>query len=115
MQCRQFRSNQINLISDVTTMVGGCDGELRGVVEARIEERTFAVHLQIRDKGVPIRYGAPPGPGVKVNASETEGRRNQRCTRNIRSGDSTIRDLLRIKCLAVHKKLGVEFPRPPTV
>src|SRR3954454_22541063 len=115
MQCGQFRSYQINLIGDVTEMVRRRDWELRGVIETGIEERSLPVHLQIRDKRIPIRHGAPARPRVEVNASETKRRRNQRRTRNIRSRDSTITYLLRVESLAVHKELGVEFSRPPTV
>ena len=81
------------------------DRELRRVVQARVEERALAVHLQVRDERVPVRDRAPAGPGVQVDAGQAERRRDQRRRRLA----------VRTERLAVEEQLGVELARPPGV
>src|SRR6476469_4160453 len=58
-------------------MCGG-DRKLTRLVETRIEERSFAVHFQVRNERVPVRHRSPAGPRMEVHAGQAERRRNQR-------------------------------------
>src|SRR5262249_45663628 len=50
VQGRQLRGDQIGLVLDVGETRGRGDRELRGVVQASVDERSLAVHLEIRDE-----------------------------------------------------------------
>src|SRR5437762_10598477 len=85
-------------------VVLGSNGQLRGIVETRIEECTFSVQFQVRHERIPVSDGSPStGPSVQIDARQTE------CGGNQRGGRFSIR----AKALAVEKELGVEFPWPP--
>src|SRR5439155_4931012 len=100
---RQFRSHKIRGVSNVSKAIRGSDRELCGIVQAWVKEGPFAVHLEIRDKCVPVRDRAPTGPGVQIDARKPESRRQQR-------GTATWGQRF-----AVHEDFGVELPRPPAV
>ena len=91
------------------------DWKLGSIVQPGIEEPAFAMHLEICDECIPVRYRTPANPGMQVHSAQPESRRNQRGTRNVRPGDYTVGDLLRIECLSVQRQLGIEFSRSPTV
>ena len=81
------------------------DGKAQRIVEPRVDERALAVHLEVRDKRIPVRDAAPPGIGVQVDARQPERRRKQRR-----------RALpVRPERLAVEEQLRVELARPPAV
>ena len=61
------------------------------------------MHLDIRDKTVPVRQVAPACPGMEINARQPKGRGNQ--------GRS--RFAIRSQTFAVQHQLGVKFPWPP--
>src|SRR4029079_8059201 len=73
------------------------------VGEARVEERARAVHLGRADIGVPVGHRAETGPGVQVDAGETE------CGWDERSSLAAVRT----QRLAVLVELGVEAPGAP--
>ena len=52
---------------------------------------------------------------MEVHSSESEGRRNQGGTRDIRAADHTVAHLLRVKRFAIKDQLGVKLSRAPTV
>src|SRR5689334_18827651 len=80
-----------------------CYRELDGVIQARIEKSSFAVHLQVRDKGVPMWDGSPSGPGMQIYSCQTKGWRNQGCGRFP----------IRTKALAVQNQFSVKLARTP--
>src|SRR6516165_6339869 len=45
------------------------NGKLRRIVQAGIEKRPFSMHFKIGNECVPICYGAPAGPSMKVDSS----------------------------------------------
>ena len=95
--------------------IGGSNGKLRGIVQPWIEETSFAVHLEIGYKCIPVRDGAPAKPSVQVDPSQSECGWNQRRTGNVRSRNHAIGHLLGIERLPVHEQLGVKFTGTPAV
>src|SRR5262249_969221 len=94
--------------------VGCCDREPRAVVQPRIEESASTVHFKVRYKAIPVGNRAPAGPGVEVQAAQTECRRDQRRARRVGSGDDVIGYSLWIERFAVENQLGVELSWSPT-
>src|SRR6185503_1514284 len=89
---------------DVSEVIGSSDRILLRIVQSRIEEGSFAVHLQIRDKRIPVTDRAPSaGPGVQVHPGLAESWRDQGC------GGFTVRT----KRFAVEVEFGVELARAP--
>src|SRR3954447_6045413 len=80
-------------------------GKLLRLVQPRIVESPLAVHLCVRDIGVPVRHAAPSGIGVQVDAGETKGGGQQ----------SRSAFAVRPKGLTVHIELRVVSPRSPAV
>ena len=105
VQPRQLRGHPVLLgrHHDVPESVLGGDRESNRVVEPRIVEVTDAVHLQHRDERIPVRDRSPSGPGVQVDARQSEGGRDQG-RRRLAVGPEP---------LAVHQQLGVELARTP--
>src|SRR6478672_6699045 len=103
MKGRKLGRDLVIGIGDVTKTVLGSNGKFRSVVQSRIKEVAFAMHLQIGDERVPIRYRTPPGIGVKVYSGKTKGRRNERC------GGFAVRT----ESFSVHKQLSIKLARPP--
>ena len=101
----QLRSDQIGIVAHVRRACFGRHWELCWIIEPRIVECSFAVHLQVRDKRIPISGRTESGPGAKVHSSEAEGRWNQHG-----SGFS-----VRTEGLAIQGKLRIEFPWAPTI
>src|ERR1044071_4064953 len=96
--------------------VRGSDRKLRGIVQSRIEEPSYAMHLQRGDKRVPVTHSSPrPGPCMLIEPCETKRIRKQCRSRNVRTRNDTISHLLRIESLAVEYQLRVEFARSPTI
>src|SRR5262249_16982410 len=93
----------------------GRDRKLRGVVQARIPEPANPAHLEVRDRRVPVRHGAPPGPGVQVDAAQAERGWYQRGAGYSVRVPHTVARLRRVEGFAVEKQLGVELARPPAV
>src|SRR5262245_24747703 len=104
MQRCKFCGGLIGSASHVSETVPRSDRKFYRIIQARIIEGPFAVHLQVGHKGIPMCHRPPAGPRVEVDACETESGRNQ-----CRGGLS-----IRPESFAVEEKLGVEFPRPPT-
>src|SRR5437660_7992897 len=61
MQSSQLGRDLVVGIGYVPETVLGGYGKFRSVVQSRIKEVPFAVHLQVGDERVPIRYRAPAG------------------------------------------------------
>src|SRR5262245_23689973 len=59
VQCGELRRHEIRLAAHVAETVRGRDRKLAGIVETRIVERAFALHLEHGDERIPMRYGAP--------------------------------------------------------
>src|SRR4051812_19887826 len=74
--------------------------ELSGIVEPRVRESPLAVHLQVRDQGIPISDRTPASPGVEIDAGQAEHRWDQRG-----SGFAVWPE-----GLAVHENFGIELP-----
>src|ERR1043166_7543951 len=68
VQCRKLCGNQIRLVSDMSEPVLRGNRKLLCVVQSRIEERAFAVHFQVGNKGVPVGNGSPSRPGMQVHS-----------------------------------------------
>src|SRR4051812_49947083 len=62
----------VRVDTDMAEAVRGRDRKLIGVVEPRVEERAFAVHLQVRDERVPVRDRSPAGPCMQLDAGKTQ-------------------------------------------
>src|SRR3954451_2133787 len=103
MKRRKCRRDEIFIRTYMAELFTSCDRETSRVIEARIVERTFAMHLEIRDECIPIRDGSPSCPGVQIHSCEPESGGNQ-C-----GGSFSVR----AKPLAVEEKLCIEFARPP--
>src|SRR5215471_20488270 len=94
---------------------GGSDGELSGIVETLVKERTYAVELKVRDQRIPIGHRSPPAcPGIQVMAGKTARVGQQSGSRNIRVRDHAVGSLLRVRGFAVEEQLRVELTRAPT-
>jgi hypothetical protein len=103
MQSGQLGADQIGVIAHVAEACARGHGKLHGIVQARIEKRPLAVHLQIADERVPMGHRPPACPGMKIDTGQPECRWNER-RRGFSIGAET---------LAVEKDLGIELPRPP--
>src|SRR6266508_4572094 len=101
---RLFCALQIWGAAHVSKTVPRSDRKFYWIIQSRIIEGPFAVHLQVGHKSIPMCHRPPAGPRVEVDACETESGRNQCC------GGLSIR----AESFAVEEKLGIEFPRPPT-
>src|SRR5205823_10089009 len=69
----ELRRDQVGVVTHVSEAGLRRDRELRRVVQPRIEEGSLAMHLEVRDEGVPVRHRAPSGPGVQVDTGQAEG------------------------------------------
>src|SRR5256885_9084477 len=103
MQRFNFGSNPIVFAGDVPKVLFGGDGEFIGIVQTRVKERSFSVHLQVGHEGIPVRYGTPARPSVQVYASKAKRGWNQ-CRRRLAVGS---------KRLAVQNQLSVKLTRAP--
>lgn len=56
MQGWEFGGDEIRLIAYMPKSLSRRDGKLSGIIEARVEKRTLAMHLQIRNKRIPMRH-----------------------------------------------------------
>ena len=56
----------------------GSDRELRCVRQSRIPECSLPVHFNICHKPIPVRNRTPASPRMKIDARQSECRRNQR-------------------------------------
>src|SRR5688500_1378345 len=65
MQRGQLPADQIGVVSNIPKSGTGRDRELQGIVQAWIEKRPSAMHCQIGDQGIPVRYRAPTSRGVE--------------------------------------------------
>src|SRR6185437_13950213 len=64
LQSCQFGSNQVSLSGrrrNVVEVIGGGNGELCRIAQARVLKSANAVHLQICDKSVPMWDRSPAG------------------------------------------------------
>jgi hypothetical protein len=59
-------------VGKVRKPVRGRNGKLLPIIQARIEEAAFAMHLQVGYECVPVRDGAPTGPGVQIHTRQAE-------------------------------------------
>src|SRR5579864_8793128 len=103
MESSKLRCNLVVGIGYVPETVFGGHRKLGSVVQSRIKEVAFAMHLKIGDKGVPVRHGAPASVSVQVHAGKSKRRRNER------RGSFAVR----AKSFAVHEKLSVKLTRTP--
>ena len=103
MECSQFGSDLVVSIGDVPETVTSSHGKFRGIIQSRIKEVAFAMHLKIRNKRVPVRHGTPSGECMQVHAGKPERRRNK-CRG---------RFAVRTERFSVHKELSVKLARPP--
>ena len=55
------------------------NGELLRIVETWVIEVAFSMHLQIRDKRIPVRHRTRSSPSVQVYAGQSKGGWNQDC------------------------------------
>src|SRR5262249_24009441 len=95
---------------------GRGDRKLSRIVQAWIEESSHSTHVKRRHKCVPIGNRSPrTGPGVLIEACQTESVGVQRRSGTIRSGHYSVGNLLRIKGLAIKKQLRFKLSRPPAV
>src|SRR5215207_8710825 len=113
MQSRQLGGDQIDGISDISKSIRSRNWELRRIVEAWIKEVSFAMHVNIGNKRIPVRYRTPTRPGVEVNACQTERGREQRGTWHILTCHNAIGHLFGVKCLAIQNQFGIELSRSP--
>src|SRR5688572_536175 len=74
---RELGRDQVPITSHVSQTRSRGDRKLHGIVEARIEKRSLAVHFQIGYKRVPISDGSPPRRGMKIHSGQAESRRKQ--------------------------------------
>src|SRR5690349_9107575 len=96
--------------------VSGSNGKLCCIIKPRIEESTYAMHFEIGDQGIPVAHRTPrASPGVLVEPSKSECIRYHRGGGHVRTCDHAMRNLLRVKSLAVEKKFGIKLSRPPTI
>src|SRR4051794_4892438 len=95
--------------------VGGRNGKLLLIIQARIEESAFAVHLKSGNERIPVGNRPPACPRMQIHSRQTERWREQRGTWHVCAGDNAIRDLLGIKGFAVQDQLSIELTRSPTV
>src|SRR5262249_26336704 len=105
MQRRQLGRDLVGVVANVPIAGLGGDGELFRILEPRIKERAFAVHLRIGNVRVPMRNRPPAGPGVIVHARQTKSRWQQS------SGRLTIG----AHGLAIVRQLRVKLAWSPTV
>src|SRR5690242_7113936 len=91
------------------------DWKLLSIIQARIEEPAFPMHLEVSYEGIPVRNGPPSDPGVKIYSSQAKRRRNQGCPRYVGARNVTIRHLLRVERFSVKREFGIELPRSPAV
>src|SRR6185437_2919212 len=106
VQGRKFLCNSIFIGADmweVSESVLSRDRELVAIVQPRVEEPALPMHFQIGDERVPIRDGTPTGPGMQVDARQSESGRNQ----------SRRRFAIGTKSLAVQEYFGIEFTGTP--
>src|SRR5215831_13122527 len=77
MQRRKFCSGQIGSAAHVSETVPRSDRKFYRIIQARIIESPFAVHLQVGHKSIPMCHRPPARPRVEVDAGKTESGRNQ--------------------------------------
>ena len=98
VQRSQFRGDQVGVVAHVGRARFACHWKLRWVIQPWIVERSFAVHLQVRAKRIPVSCRTESGAGAKIYSGKAEGRWNQD-----RSGS-----FVRTESLAVQEQLRVE-------
>src|SRR6266576_2168383 len=103
MQVGKFWADQIHVAANVVKTVLCCNREAGTVGQSRIKESTFAVHLEICDKGIPVGHRTPTCPGMQIDSCQTKRRRDE--------GRGRFRA---VKSLSIHEKLGIEFSWPPS-
>ena len=105
MQLTKLRRHEVGLAAHVAEAVRSRDRKLARVIEPRIVERAFPLHLEHGDECIPMGDRAPAGVGMEVHAREAERRRDQR------RGAAPVR----LERLAIEQQLRVELAGPPTL
>jgi hypothetical protein len=105
MEGGELGGHEIGIVSHVAEARLCGDGELGGIVQSGIEERSLAMHLENGDERVPVRDRAPPGPRMEIDSGQSQSRRDQRGRRLA----------VRSKGFPVREQLRVEFARSPAV
>src|SRR4051794_4074300 len=106
MQRREFLRYQVIIRADMRKIPEAMrrgDWELGRIIQARVKESSFSMHLEIRDKRIPMRDRAPSRPGMQVYAGETKSRRDQ----------SRGRLPIGTESLAIQNELGIELAWAP--
>src|SRR5207302_10030082 len=94
LQGGQFRGDEIVVWIDVWQVPKAMcsrDGELRSVVESRIEEPALAMQLEVGHKGIPVRHRTPANPRMQIHSAQAKRGRNERSSRNILACDHAVR------------------------
>jgi hypothetical protein len=74
MKGRKLRSDAIVFVLLVTLFGTGSYRIFFSIIESRVKEGAFAVHLQIADIGIPVTNGPPSArPRMVIDASQTKG------------------------------------------
>src|SRR5579864_138907 len=103
MESSKLRCNLVVGIGYVPETVFGGHRKFRGIIQSRIKEVAFAMHLKVRDERVPVRYRTPARESMQVHTRKPKGRRNKCC------GSFAVR----AESFAVHEEFRVKLARAP--
>src|SRR5262249_60879942 len=99
VQRGKLRADEIRIITYIAETGTSRHRELHAIVEARVEEGPFAVHFEIGNEGIPMRYRAPASPGMEIDPGEPKRRREEpRFCLSVGSQPHSAEPHLRVDC-----------------